>query len=85
MDRLEEALEDYKAALVLQPNCREATDACKRLPKQIEESREKMKAEMFGNLKKLGKKGVWCVLQQVVVVVVSLSSIVAAAADMCIL
>jgi tetratricopeptide (TPR) repeat protein len=54
LDRLEEALVDYKAALELEPACREALEACKRLPKQIEENKEKMKTEMFGNLRKLG-------------------------------
>eukprot|EP00729_Bicosta_minor_P026425 gene26425-14158_t len=54
LERLEEALADYKAALELQPACKEALEASKRLPKEIEDSREKMKQEMFGNLKKLG-------------------------------
>lgn len=53
-DKLDEALKDYQAVLELEPRHVEANRAVRRLPAKIEERNEKMKAEMFDNLKKLG-------------------------------
>ncbi|KAM5170692.1 tetratricopeptide repeat protein 1 [Mantella aurantiaca] len=53
-EKLDEALADYKSVLHLDASCRQARDACLRLPKQIEERNEKMKEEMISKLKSLG-------------------------------
>ncbi|XP_007077663.1 tetratricopeptide repeat protein 1 [Panthera tigris] len=53
-DKLDEALEDYKSILEKDPSIHQAREACMRLPKQIEERNEKLKAEMLGKLKDLG-------------------------------
>ncbi|XP_074148059.1 tetratricopeptide repeat protein 1 isoform X2 [Sminthopsis crassicaudata] len=46
-DKLDEALEDYKSVLEKDPSIYQAGEACMRLPKQIEERNEKLKAEML--------------------------------------
>ncbi|KAM8763472.1 tetratricopeptide repeat protein 1 [Rhynchonycteris naso] len=53
-DKLDEALEDYKAVLERDPSVPQAREACARLPKQIEERNERLKEEMLGKLKDLG-------------------------------
>ncbi|XP_025722903.1 tetratricopeptide repeat protein 1 [Callorhinus ursinus] len=53
-DKLDEALEDYKSILEKDPSVHQAREACMRLPKQIEERNERLKAEMLGKLKDLG-------------------------------
>jgi len=53
-DKLDEALKDYQAVIQLDPKHLEANRAIRRLPGKIEERNEKLKAEMFDNLKKLG-------------------------------
>ncbi|XP_041749437.1 tetratricopeptide repeat protein 1-like [Coregonus clupeaformis] len=53
-DKLDEALEDYKAALEKDPDLPTAREACMRLPQQIHERNEKLKEEMMGKLKDLG-------------------------------
>jgi len=53
-DKLEEALKDFQAILELDGRHLEANNATRRLPGKIEERNEKLKAEMFTNLKKLG-------------------------------
>lgn len=53
-DKLEDALKDYQTVLELDQRHLEANKAVRRLPGKIEERNEKMKAEMFDNLKKLG-------------------------------
>ncbi|KAL0994690.1 hypothetical protein UPYG_G00125850 [Umbra pygmaea] len=53
-DKLDEALEDYKAALEKEPNLPAAREACLRLPQQIHERNEKLKEEMMSKLKDLG-------------------------------
>lgn len=53
-DKLDEALEDYKAILEKDPSVHQAREACMRLPKQIEERNERLKEEMLGKLKDLG-------------------------------
>jgi len=53
-DKLDEALKDFQSVLELDPRHVEANKAIRRLPGKIEERNEKMKAEMFDNLKKLG-------------------------------
>jgi len=53
-DKLDEALKDYQAVVELEPRHVEANRAVRRLPAKIEERNERMKAEMFDNLKKLG-------------------------------
>ncbi|XP_078448801.1 tetratricopeptide repeat protein 1-like [Lampetra fluviatilis] len=53
-DKLDEALEDYRALLVLEPTHGAAREACVRLPEQIHVRNEKMKEEMLGKLKDLG-------------------------------
>ncbi|KAK6622421.1 hypothetical protein RUM44_002232 [Polyplax serrata] len=55
-DKLDEALEDYKKILELDPNYSEARVAAIRLPGQINERNERLKAEMLGSLKELGNK-----------------------------
>ena len=50
----DEALKDFQSVLELDPRHVEANKAIRRLPGKIEERNEKMKAEMFDNLKKLG-------------------------------
>ena len=54
VDKLEQALEDYKEVLKLDPRCQPAGEAVLRLPQQINERNEKLKAEMFKSLKDLG-------------------------------
>jgi len=54
MDKLEEALQDYNEILKLNPNCQKSRAACAILPERIKDKQEKMKAEMMGQLKKLG-------------------------------
>ncbi|NXI39609.1 TTC1 protein, partial [Galbula dea] len=53
-EKLDEALEDYKAVLEKDPSVHQAREACMRLPGQIEERNEKLKKEMLGKLKDLG-------------------------------
>ncbi|XP_022086545.1 tetratricopeptide repeat protein 1-like [Acanthaster planci] len=53
-DKLEDALKDFQRALELDPGCHEARAACLRLPDQIQERNEKLKAEMMSKLKDLG-------------------------------
>lgn len=53
-DKLDEALADYKKILELQPSNQTALDATMRLPQQINERNERLKAEMMGKLKDLG-------------------------------
>lgn len=53
-DKLDEALKDFQAVIDLDPKHVEANRAVRRLPGKIEERNEKLKAEMFDNLKKLG-------------------------------
>lgn len=53
-DKLDEALEDYKKTLELDPSQHVARFACMRLPDQIKERNEKLKDEMLGKLKELG-------------------------------
>ncbi|NXU85708.1 TTC1 protein, partial [Xiphorhynchus elegans] len=53
-EKLDEALEDYKAVLEKDPSVHQAREACMRLPRQIEERNEKLKKEMLGKLKDLG-------------------------------
>lgn len=53
-DKLDEALVDYQKVLEIDPGQHSARAACMRLPDQIKERNEKMKAEMLGKLKDLG-------------------------------
>ncbi|KAF1554951.1 Tetratricopeptide repeat protein 1, partial [Eudyptula minor] len=53
-EKLDEALEDYKAVLEKDSSVHQAREACMRLPRQIEERNEKLKKEMLGKLKDLG-------------------------------
>ncbi|GAB1597353.1 tetratricopeptide repeat protein 1-like [Argonauta hians] len=53
-DKLEDALQDYKKVVEMDPSQHGARAACLRLPGQIEERNEKLKAEMMGKLKDLG-------------------------------
>ncbi|NWU16439.1 TTC1 protein, partial [Cephalopterus ornatus] len=53
-EKLDEALEDYKAIREKDPSVHQAREACMRLPRQIEERNEKLKKEMLGKLKDLG-------------------------------
>ncbi|CAH1783189.1 unnamed protein product [Owenia fusiformis] len=53
-DKLDEALGDYQRLLELDPTMHVARSACMRLPDQIKERNEKLKAEMMGKLKDLG-------------------------------
>ncbi|XP_065883040.1 tetratricopeptide repeat protein 1-like [Dysidea avara] len=53
-EKLEEALADYKKVIEMDPSNQTAREAIMRLPKQIEEQREKLKEEMLGKLKDLG-------------------------------
>lgn len=53
-DKLDEALEDYKKILQLEPRHSEALIAVQTLPSQINERNEKLKEEMLGKLKDLG-------------------------------
>ncbi|CAH8450216.1 unnamed protein product [Schistosoma mattheei] len=53
-DRLSDALEDYKKILQLDPSNQKARHACATLPERIHIQNEKMKEEMFGQLKQLG-------------------------------
>lgn len=54
MEKLEDALEDYKILLEVDPSLHVARAACVRLPNMITEKNEKMKQEVFGKLKELG-------------------------------
>ncbi|XP_069809288.1 tetratricopeptide repeat protein 1 [Dendropsophus ebraccatus] len=53
-DKLDEALADYKSVLEKDMSCRQAKEACMRLPRQIEERNERLKEEMISKLKDLG-------------------------------
>jgi len=53
-DKLDEALKDYQVVLSIDPRHVNANKAVRSLPVKIEERNEKMKQEMFDNLKKLG-------------------------------
>lgn len=53
-EKLDEALEDYKAVLERDQSVHQAREACMRLPQQIEERNEKLKKEMLDKLKDLG-------------------------------
>ncbi|XP_037078112.1 tetratricopeptide repeat protein 1-like [Pollicipes pollicipes] len=53
-EKLDEALEDWKRLLTLQPGHAEARRATARLPAQIAERNERLKDEMLGKLKDLG-------------------------------
>ncbi|KAJ7316233.1 hypothetical protein JRQ81_002395 [Phrynocephalus forsythii] len=53
-EKLDEALEDYKNVLEKDPSVHQAREACMRLPREIEDRNEKLKAEMLGKLKDLG-------------------------------
>ncbi|XP_065211133.1 tetratricopeptide repeat protein 1 [Planococcus citri] len=53
-EKLDESLEDYKKVLELDPTNKEAYAATLKLPSQINERNEKMKAEMMDKLKDLG-------------------------------
>ncbi|XP_013421248.1 tetratricopeptide repeat protein 1-like [Lingula anatina] len=53
-EKLDEALEDYKKVIEMDPTQHTAREACIRLPQQITERNEKMKDEMMGKLKELG-------------------------------
>lgn len=54
LEKLEEALADYQRALEMDPGCHVARVACMRLPDEIKEKNEKLKAEMMEKLKDLG-------------------------------
>lgn len=54
LENLDQCLADYQKVLELDPNSREAHQACVVLPQEIAERNEKMKAEMLGKLKDLG-------------------------------
>ncbi|XP_048399570.1 tetratricopeptide repeat protein 1 isoform X2 [Stegostoma tigrinum] len=54
IEKLDEALQDYKTVVEKDPSVGPAREACMRLPQQIEERNEKMKEEMLGKLKDLG-------------------------------
>lgn len=53
-EKLDDALEDYKKVLELEPRNPKAIEACMRLPAEINERNEKLKSEMMGKLKDLG-------------------------------
>ncbi|XP_068187162.1 tetratricopeptide repeat protein 1 [Antennarius striatus] len=53
-EKLDEALEDYRKVLERDPNQTSARHACMRLPQQIQERNEKLKADMLNTLKDLG-------------------------------
>jgi len=54
MDKLDEALEDYKKIFEMDPSNKDAYYATQRLPPLINERNEKLKTEMMGKLKDLG-------------------------------
>lgn len=54
LEKYEDALEDYKKALELDPSLVAARQAMMYLPEKIKEQQEKLKAEMLGKLKELG-------------------------------
>jgi len=54
LDKLDEALADYKRIFELDPSNHEARAAIQRLPPIINERNEKLKEEMMGKLKDLG-------------------------------
>jgi tetratricopeptide (TPR) repeat protein len=54
LEKYEDALEDYKKVLELDPSQMVARRALMYLPEKISEQREKLKAEMLGKLKELG-------------------------------
>lgn len=54
LEKLDDALNDYKAVLEIDPHHSTATVACQALPLQIHERNEKLKTEMIGKLKDLG-------------------------------
>lgn len=53
-DKLDEALADYQSVLEKDVSCRQAKEACMRLPWQIQERNERLKEEMISKLKDLG-------------------------------
>ena len=53
-EQLEQALEDYKKILELDPSDTLARERVFNLPREINERNEKLKAEMLGKLKDLG-------------------------------
>ncbi|KNC87801.1 hypothetical protein SARC_00058 [Sphaeroforma arctica JP610] len=53
-DKLEDALEDFKKAVELDPTTRVAVEGGKRLSPLVTERQEKLKEEMMGKLKDLG-------------------------------
>lgn len=54
LDKLDEALEDYKEIAKLDPSDKEVIIICNQLSIQISERNEKLKTEMLGQLKNLG-------------------------------
>ncbi|XP_019635625.1 PREDICTED: E3 ubiquitin-protein ligase TRIM56-like isoform X3 [Branchiostoma belcheri] len=54
LEKLDEALTDYQRVVELDRSCHVARAACMRLPDEIKERNEKMKAEMMDKLKDLG-------------------------------
>ncbi|XP_078587488.1 tetratricopeptide repeat protein 1-like [Branchiostoma floridae x Branchiostoma japonicum] len=54
LEKLDEALTDYQRVVELDRACHVARAACMRLPDEIKERNEKMKAEMMDKLKDLG-------------------------------
>ncbi|CAH1258632.1 TTC1 [Branchiostoma lanceolatum] len=54
LEKLDEALTDYQRVVELDRSCHAARAACMRLPDEIKERNEKMKAEMMDKLKDLG-------------------------------
>lgn len=54
LENLDQCLADYRKVLELDPDSREAHQACVTLPQEIAERNEKLKAEMMGKLKDLG-------------------------------
>lgn len=54
LDKLDEALDDYKKILETEPLHRDALYACHELPPRIHDRNEKLKTEMLGKLKDLG-------------------------------
>jgi tetratricopeptide (TPR) repeat protein len=54
IDKLDEALDDYKKLSELEPRNMSHTHKCYELEQKIKERNEKLKDEMFGKLKELG-------------------------------
>ncbi|KAI0986453.1 hypothetical protein GJ496_005874 [Pomphorhynchus laevis] len=53
-DKLQEALDDFKEVLAINPTCESARKACTELPKLIDRRNEEMKEEMISKLKDIG-------------------------------